>query len=280
MVNRATVERLFRNRIEILAFLFSLAGAFSMMLIPVLTFASSYAFVAGGCPCRGLIGPRGYPLDVLQLTVSAWMLGAVVAVGAVALHALLPRSRRAASSFLVFAALVYWSGFFNLEVVRFWFRLDPIYFAWPPALALAGAFLTWISSAGSLTRAFWLSFTGGFLMLSLALPPLAILWGDLKTLFFPALFLGVSTMVFGEVLTMMASLSLAVFPLSKRFAGTLSMWGFFYYILGVFVLLSRAGVSPDGFFGPAESQVFMFAALGIVFSLPALATRLTVFRTE
>lgn len=117
-------------------------------------------------------------------------------------------------------------------------------------------------------------------MLSLAFPSLVIFWGEFRRSYSPYLFLGFGTMVFGGILTVISSLVLAVFPLSRRSAGTVSMWGLFYYLLGLVILLSRVGVFPGGLIGSAESQLFDFAALGIVFSLPALATRLIVFRAE
>src|SRR6266852_5501796 len=133
-----------------------------MILMPVLVVDSEYSVVDASCPCLGG-GIGALVRSDWQGTIAAWTVAGIIALGSGALFAALARLRRFTSSILVFAALVYWSGFFNFEAISHltFSRSDPAFFSWPPVLVIAGVILAWVSEARRvLSKGFWMSLTG------------------------------------------------------------------------------------------------------------------------
>ncbi len=254
-----------------------------MVLIPVLAVVSGYSllYTPPQCPCTaGLcLGCADVLSNVpatFRDTINAWTVGGIVAVSASLLFAAFPRLRRIASGLFVFAALVYWSGFFGEAFIPFVFitTTSPVFFAWPPVLLIAGFFLVWVSEArGPLSKGFWLSFIGGFLMLSLSLPAFVVWWWFyVRGASSPYNFLAIGLMVFGGMLTVLVSLVLGIFRSSGGAARVLSFSGLLYYWLGLAILLAASG----GFAGSGGDALLVFTTLGLFFSLPALAARLII----
>ena len=248
-----------------------------MLLTPLLVLVSGYSLIFNPGPCVHEASCFIGKIDSeLQDTINHWVVGGIVATLASILFLLLRGQRAVIATSIGFAALVYWSGFFAPFFYAFLLP-NLAWFALPPFIAVLGVMLTWASEVkGKLPPEFWLSLSGGFLMVVYSFPRLVITWGDIRGLSSPPMFLVVSSMIVGAILTLLSSLALALESsdaIPRQKAPLLSTVGLVYYWLG----LAELVVSANPLLGDL-STIHVFFTIGLLLSIPALSARVLILK--